>query len=332
MQAMVIRRFGGPEVFELAELNKPAVKPGYVLVKVSASSVNPIELKIRSGLVPAIAHEFPAVLNSDFSGQIVAVGDDTAPWKIGDKVFGFAGGAGTLQGALAEYMLVDAKLIAKKPNNIDDAQAALFPVVSITAWEALVEKASVKIGDKVLIHGAAGGVGQIALQIAKAQGAIVYGTVRREEQTVVAKAFGADYIINTANESVEEYTAKYTDNKGFDIVMDPVGGDNLANSFKAVKMKGAVCTTNARVTVDIGLMHSKAISLHAVFIMMSLLYNRDREKHGQILQRVAALIEANKLRIHVDKQQFRFDEIAKAHEYVESRKALGKVSLISSFI
>ena len=330
MKAMVIRQFGGPEVFEMADIEKPEVKPGYALVKVIASTINPIETKIRSGLVPAITPAFPAILNADFSGEIVAVGDNTSSWDVGDEVFGCAGGVSPLQGALAEYMLVDINLIAKKPQNIDHATAALFPLVSITAWEALREKVQVKAGDKVLIHGAAGGVGHIALQLAKQQGAIVYGTVRNQKQADIAKEFGADAVIFAEQESVEEYTEKYTDGKGFDIVLDPVGGINLENSFKAVKLNGSVSTTNARVTLDLGIMHSKAISLHVVFMLIPMVHNIERERHSVIMKNISNMIENGQLRINRDERQFSFNEIGEAHQYLESRKAIGKISLVNS--
>lgn len=331
MKAMVIRNYGGPEVFELSEIKRPKVKSGYVLVKVLASSVNPIEMKIRSGLVPVITPELPAVLNADFSGEIVEVGENTSPWKVGDQVFGCGGGVGELQGALAEYMLVDSKLLAPKPQHIDHATAALYPLVSITAWEAIREKGHVQRGDSVLIHGAAGGVGHIAVQLAKEQGAIVYGTVLNEAQAEVAKKAGADVVIRADLESAEEYTHKYTANKGFDIVFDPVGGHNLEKSFQAVKMNGIVCTTNARVTLDLAIMHGKAISLNAVFMLIPLIYDLNREKHGQITAEIARLITAGKLNIHADSRQFTFAEISKAHAHLENHKALGKISLVNTW-
>lgn len=331
MKAMVIRKYGGPEVFELAEIQQPTVTPGHVLVKVAASSINPIETKIRSGLVPAITPPLPAVLNADFSGEIVSIGDDTAPWKIGDQVFGCAGGVGKLQGALAEYMLVDIRLIAKKPATIDHATAALYPLVSITAWEALRDKIKVNPGDKILIHGIAGGVGHMALQLAKQSGASVYGTVLNQEQANMATELGADGIIFADGESVEDYVARYTAGQGFDAVLDPVGGNNLNNSFKAVKYNGSVCTTNARVTLDLGLMHAKAISLHAVFMLIPMVHDLQRERHTSILGNISRMIEQGELHIKRDEKQFTFQEIAQAHRYIESGKAIGKLSLINSF-
>lgn len=329
MKAMIIRNFGGPEVFELTEIQQPTVTPGHVLVKVAASSINPIETKIRSGLVPAITPPLPAILNADFSGEIVAVGNNTAPWQIGDQVFGCAGGVGKLQGALAEYMLADTRLIAKKPTTIDHATAALYPLVSITAWEALRDKIQVKPGDNVLIHGIAGGVGHMALQLAKLSGASVYGTVLNQEQADIATELGADGIILADRETVEDYVAKYTAGQGFDVVLDPVGGNNLANSFKAVKYNGAVCTTNARVTLDLGLMHAKAISLHAVFMLIPMVHDLQRERHTSILNNISRMIEQGELHIKRDEKQFTFQEIAQAHQYIESGKAIGKISLIN---
>jgi NADPH2:quinone reductase len=331
MKAMVIRNYGGPEVFEIADVKQPEVKAGYVLVKVAASSINPIETKIRLGLVPAITPPFPAILNADFSGEIVAIGENVLHWNVGDEVFGCAGGVGQLQGALADYMLVDANFIGKKPSNIDHATAALFPLVSITAWEALRKKVQIHAGDKVLIHGAAGGVGHIALQLAKEQGAIVYGTVRSKKQGDIITALGADAVIFTETESVEEYVNKYTDGNGFDIVLDPVGGNNLMNSFKAVKYNGSVCTTNARITLDLGIIHAKAISLHAVFMLIPMVYNIERDRHGTILAKISQMIENHQLRINRDEKQFSFHQIGEAHKYIESGKSQGKISLIHSF-
>jgi NADPH2:quinone reductase len=331
MKAMVIKSFGGPEVFEFAEVKRPEVKPGYVLVKVLASSINPIETKIRSGLVPAITPAFPAILNGDFSGEIIDVGENVPQWQIGDQVFGCGGGVGEFQGALAEYMLVDANLLAKKPANIDHAAAALYPLVSITAWEAIREKAFVKPGDKVLIHGIAGGVGHIALQLAKQQGAIVYGTVRKEKHANIALGLGADGIIFSEKETVEEYVEKYTNGKGFDVVIDPIGGNNLLNSFKAAKYNGTICTTNGRVALDLGIMHAKALSLNVVFMLIPLVYDIGRERHSLILRNISNMIEENQLNVNQDEKQFSFAEIGKAHEYLESGKAIGKISLVNLF-
>lgn len=331
MKAMVINRFGGPQVFYEAELLRPGVKTGYLLVKVHASSVNPIDAKIRSGLVPAISPAFPAVLNGDFSGTVVEVGADAAEFKAGDEVFGWAGGAIGEPGALAEYMLVDSKLVWHKPDNIDHGTAALYPLVSITAYQ-LLEKAQIKEGEKLLVHGISGGVGHMVLQLAKLKGAKVYGTVSGDSKGAKALELGADAVINYRQTVVEDYVKQYTAGKGFDVVIDTVGGENLLNSFKAVKLEGTVCTINTRVSLDLGLMHRKAISLKCVFVMTALADKLNREKHMEILKEIKGLIESNKLRVLKAEKEFLFTEVSKAHEYLESGKAEGKIALRSPYV
>lgn len=331
MKAMIIDHFGAPEVFHEAELDKPKVKTKYVLVKVHASSVNPIETKIRSGLVPAITPPFPAVLNGDFSGVVEEVGEGVSNFKTGDEVFGFAGGAIGETGALAEYMLVDTNLVWHKPENVDHKTAALYPLVSITASE-LLAKAQIEKGDKVLIHGIAGGVGHMVLQLAKLKGAKVYGTVSGDSKGKSALQLGADEVINYRQIDVAEYVRQYTEGKGFDVVIDTVGGENLLNSFKAVKLNGTVCTTNSRVSLDLGMMHRKAISLRCVFILIPLVDGVQRERHGEILKGIKGLIEKRKLKILKAEKEFLFTEVGEAHNYLESGKAEGKISLISPYI
>lgn len=331
MKAIVFDHYGGPEVFYEKETARPQLKPGYVLVRVHASSVNPIETKIRSGLVPAVTPPFPAVLNGDFSGVVEAVGEGISEFKAGDEVFGCAGGAVGETGALAEYMLTDSRLICHKPSMLDHNTAALFPLVSITASE-LLEKVQLREGDKVLIHGIAGGVGHMALQLAKLKGARVYGTVSGASKGKSALLLGADAIINYRESSVEEYVKQHTEGKGFDVVIDTVGGENLQNSFKAVKLNGTVCTTNSRVTLDLGLMHRKGISLRCVFILIAILDNVGREKQGEQLKTIKGYIEEGRLKVLKAEKGFLFTEVGEAHRYLESGKAEGKISLISPYV
>ncbi|MGD9566703.1 MAG: zinc-binding dehydrogenase, partial [Sedimentibacter sp.] len=250
MKAMVINKFGGPEVFELTDIPTPEVKSGYALVKVVASSLNPFEIKLRSGLLPEFVPPFPAILNSDVSGIVVKIGENVELLRPGDEVYGFIGGMVNESGALAEYALVDEELLCIKPRNIDFKTAALFPLVGITAYRAIMENSHIKPGDKVLIHGAAGGVGHIAVQFAKMLKAEVYATVSNDEKAEIAENLGADYVLNYINTNVEEYVNKYTDGKGFDVIFDTFGGRNLIISFKAAKVGGLVVTTYSRVNLD----------------------------------------------------------------------------------
>ncbi len=171
MKAQIITQFGDPAVFEYVDMAKPDLKVGHLLVKVYATSVNPIDCKIRAGIVSNIAPAFPAILHGDVAGIVEEVAADVKDFQKGDAVFAFAGGLRGRGGALAEYMLVDAKAAVKKPDLLSMHQAAALPLAAITAWTALFNKAKLHAGQNILIHGGLGGVGHIAIQLAKYMGA-----------------------------------------------------------------------------------------------------------------------------------------------------------------
>lgn len=325
MKAQLIHQFGDPSVFELSDIAKPDMKPGHVLIKVYATSVNQIDCKIRSGVVSAIAPDFPAILHGDLAGVVEAVASNVASFKVGDEVYGCAGGLKGSGGALAEYMLVDAKLIAKKPKSLTMREAAALPLVSITAWEALFKKAKLTHTNSILIHGGVGGVGHIAVQLAKWAGAKVYTTVLKKEDFPLTKSFGADEVINAKEENVEGYVARLTNNQGFDVVFDTVGGQNLDKSFTAAGIGGSVVTTAARSTHDLTPMHNKALSLHVVFMLLPILKNQEREAHGKILSEIAKIVDEGKLKPLIDPHEFTLETANDAHALLESGKAQGKV-------
>ncbi|MGM1033702.1 MAG: zinc-dependent alcohol dehydrogenase family protein [Bacillota bacterium] len=327
MKAQIIQSFGDPSVFQLEEVSKPELKPGHVLIQAKASSVNPIDTKVRAGAVPAVAPEFPAVLHGDVAGLVSAVGEGVTEFKVGDEVFGCAGGFKGTGGALAEFMLADADLLAHKPKNLTMEEAAALPLVAITAWEALFNRAHLVPGQDILIHAATGGVGHIAIQMAKWQGATVYTTASSQEKLEIGTRLGADVTINYREESVHDYVQKYTDGKGFDVVFDTVGGENLDRSFEAAAVHGTVAAIAARSTHDLSPVHSKGLSLHVTFMLLKILNKDMHKQYGEILKKVAKVVEEGKLRPLVDPNMFTFDEVSKAHEYMESGKAIGKIVL-----
>jgi len=329
MLAHVINTYGDPQVFETMELPRPEVLPGHVLIRVAATSVNPIDTKIRKGAVP-LAAEFPAVLHGDVAGVIEEVGEGVSQLQPGDEVYGFAGGVRGTGGALADFMLADARLVARKPRTLTMREAAALPVVALTAWEALLQRAKVQPGQKVLIHAATGGVGHIGVQLAKWAGATVYVTGSTDEKLLIARDLGADHLINYKQQSVQEYVAQYTDGKGFDVVFDTVGGENLDRSFEACAVNGTVAAIAARSTHDLSPLHAKGLTLHVVFLLSALLHHVNREQKGQMLADIAKLVDEGKLRPLIDERSFTFDEAASAHEYLESGKAMGKVTLVNS--
>jgi NADPH2:quinone reductase len=327
MEAMIIRQFGAPDIFEKASVARPQIYPGQVLIKVAATSVNPVDCKIRQGKLAAIAPDFPAILHGDVAGTIEEVGDNVAGFNIGDEVYACAGGVKGMGGALAEYILADARLVAHKPAGLSFREAAALPLVSITAWTALIDKARIQAGQQVLIHGATGGVGHAGIQLAKARGATVYATCASDNKAAIAKDLGADYVINYRQMDVATYVDKYTAGKGFDVVFDTVGGDNIQKSFAAAALNGSVVTVSARSSQDLSVMHGKGLSLHVVFMLIPLLYDVGREYHGAILREIAQLADRSQLRPLIDESEFKITDVGAAHHKLESGKALGKIVL-----
>jgi len=331
MKAMVINRFGGPEEFVPVEQALPELSPGHVLIRVSGSSVNPVDWKLRSGLIPALAPEMPAVLHGDVAGRIEAVGKGVDTLQPGDEVYACAGGFKGLGGALAEYMLADADLVSPKPATLSLNDAAVLPLVGITAWESLIDRTRVEAGQRVLVHAGTGGVGHIGLQLAKCAGAIVYVTVSDERKAEQARSLGADEVINYREQAVTEYVQQHTRGAGFDVVFDTVGDDNLTRSFQAARPGGTVVTIAARSTQDLTVLHAKSVTLHCVFMGLPLISGKGRAHHGDILRRLARLVDSDRIKPLIDPEVFAFKDIGKAHQKLQDGKAMGKIALEAAF-
>lgn len=325
MHAMVLNSYGPDAPFEPATLPRPTVTPGHVLVRVSATSVNTIDTMIRQlgqEELP-IAPALPAVLGMDFAGTVVEVGEGVTDVAPGDEVYGCAGGLGDLQGTLADYMLADARLIARKPDRLSMRQAAALPLVAITAYEGLTRSGAGN-GHKVLVHGGAGGVGHVAVQLAKHFGCEVFATGSGAAQLAQIEAFGAT-AIDFKEQSVEDYVQRYTDGAGFDVIFDTVGGSNLLNSFNAVALNGQVTTTLSLAELDMSAAHFKGASLHVIFMLIPMIHNVGREVHGTILARLAEIIDAGALTPLVDDHRFGLGDVGQAYAHLTSGKAVGKV-------
>jgi NADPH:quinone reductase len=330
MKAMVIEHFGEPTLFQPADVPAPEVIPGHILIRVAATSVNPVDMKIREGIVADIAPECPAILHGDVAGVIEAVGDGVDKFKVGNEVYGCAGGVKGTGGALAEYMLADARLVAHKPQSLTMVEAAALPLVSITAWEGLIDRAQVQTGHQVLVYGGTGGVGHIAVQLAKWAGATVYTTASSPGKVEIARQLGADGVIDYRKQWVEEYVNQYTNGKGFDVVLDTVGNDHLQTAFKAAALNGVVVSLVSLSQQDLTLLHAKGLTLHLVFMLIPLLHNTRRAYHGDILSKLARLVDSGIVRPLIDAEPFRFEDVALAHQRAASGQAIGKVVLTRS--
>ena len=324
MKAMILDEYGDNAEFRSTELPRPSVKAGPVLVRVAATSVTTVDTMIhRLGKDLPLSPDRPALLGMDFAGTVDAVGEGVTDLTPGDEVYGCAGGLADLQGALAEYMPADARLIARKPESLSMREAAALPLVGITAFEGL-QRAGVQAGQKVLVHGGAGGVGHVAVQLARHFGADVYATCSGGKQVDVIEQYGAT-AINYKTEKVADYVAKHTGGAGFDVIFDSVGGANMTNSFEAAALNGQVATTVSLLELDLTPAHFKGLSLHVVFMLIPMLYDHRREEHGAILAKLAGVVDAGALRPLLDETQFGLEEVGRAHDRLTSGQAMGKV-------
>jgi NADPH2:quinone reductase len=308
------------------ELPRPEVRAGHVLIRVQASSVNPIDTKLRRGAVK-LNPPFPAILQGDVAGVIEQVGEGVAEFRPGDEVYGCAGGLDGMQGALAEFMLADANLLAPKPRSLSFADAATLPLVAITCWEALIDRANLQADSNVLIQGGTGGVGQFAVQLAKWRGAKVFATCGSEEKMKIARSLGADEAINYKTTPVKQYVEALTGGAGFDLVYDTAGGQALLDSIEAARMRGAVAIINGRTSLDVGPAFSKGLTLYFILMLLPLLTGQGRPAHGRILREVARLVDGGSIRPLIDERRFPFAQAGEAHRLLESREAIGKISM-----
>ena len=324
MRAMILNAYGGDAPFEAADVGTPVAGAGEVLVRIAASSVNTVDTMIRSmGKELPLAPEPPAILGMDLAGTVEGVGAGVEGFSIGDEVYGCAGGLADLQGTLAGSIAADSDLIAHKPKNLTMREAAALPLVGITAYEGLT-RAGIAEGQRVLVHGGSGGVGHVAVQLARHFGADVYSTGGGEPQLALIERLGAT-AINYKTETVERYVGEHTGGAGFELVFDSVGGANMANSFEAASLNGQVATTVALCELDLSTAHFKGLSLHVVFMLIPMLHRFRRASHGEILRELARIVESGGLTPVLDESRYALEDVGKAYARLESGRAMGKV-------
>ncbi len=319
MRALVLDGANLP--FRNVEVARPTPGNGQVLVRIKASGVNPLDLKIRSGSAPHARHPLPGILGMDLAGIVEQVGRGVTGFKAGDEVYGLTGGVGGLQGSLAEFAAVDADLLARKPSSLDMREAAAVPLVTITAWEGLVDRAKVRAGQKVLIHGA-GGVGQMAIQLARAHGAEAFAADSAAKRNVIEQ-LGATAI--NRDTTVEEYVGDHTDGHGFDIVYDTVGGTALDASFNAVARFGHVVSCLGWGTHALAPLSFRAATYSGVFTLLPMLSGKGRQQHGQILNETAKLVDAGRMKPNLDPHRYNLNSVEDAYLAIEQRRTVGKV-------
>ncbi|MES2263735.1 MAG: zinc-dependent alcohol dehydrogenase family protein [Pseudomonadota bacterium] len=322
MQAVVLNAYNTP--LAVTTLERPVAGRGQVLVRIAASGVNPLDVKIAAGGAAHAQTRLPAVLGVDMAGIVEAVGEDVDGFLPGDAVYGMTGGIGGVQGSLAQFAAVDARLLAHKPNNLSMREAAALPLIFITAWEGIVDRARTGAGMKVLVHGGAGGVGHIAVQLALALGAEVHATGEASQRATI-EGFGATFIDYRAS-TVDDYVARLTKGEGYDVVYDTVGGATLDASFRAARLYGGhVVSCLGWGTHALAPLSFRAATYSGVFTMLPLLSGHGRDKHGAILREAATLVEAGKIRVLMDEARYTLDTVGAAHQALSTGSARGKV-------
>lgn len=323
MRAMTMTQFGGPEVLKLQEMPEPELKPTDLLVEVHAAALNPVDTKIRQGMLGE--RPFPLIPGYDVSGVVKAVGDGVDPdaFKVGEEVY--ASPSLARHGSNAEYVAVDYRSVARKPNSLNHAEAAALPLVTLTAWESLHDRARIHDGESVLIHAGAGGVGHVALQLAKLHDCRVITTASREESIELCKRFGADQVINYKEEDFAERVMKDTENRGLPVIFDTVGEPVFDKSLDCVAVNGRLVTIvyneNPRV---VSALFRKNATVHMEFMGVPGIYGLNMEHQGEILRTAAELAEAGKLRPHIHRT-FSLEEVAEAHKEQETGHVNGKI-------
>lgn len=310
MKAVVINRFGPPDVLEITEMHVPQPGKEEVLIQVKAAGINPVDTKVRAG-TNAIAKNIslPAVLGWDMSGVVEAAGANVTGLKKGDAVFGCIGFPG-LGKTYAEYAVADPAVLARKPANISFEEAAAVPIAGLTAYQAIHDHLSLQAGQKILIQAAAGGVGHLAVQFARLTGAFIYGTASAKNEGFL-KALGTDRFIDYHKEKFEEIVHQA------DAAIDALGGDVLYRTIGCVKKGGQVlCLPSSTRNDPRALELAAKNSVRLSWPMMAV--------NGEQMQLIGEYMRDKKIKVHVDKI-FTLDQVAWAHKAVETHGTKGKI-------
>lgn len=329
MKAILMTAVGGSDVLIEQNIAEPNVThPTEMKVRLHAAGINPVDTKLRrNGLFYPNA-ELPAVLGCDGAGEVVEIGAAVTHFKIGDNVWFCHGGLGREQGNYAEYNVIDQRWASLMPKTLDYQTAAAAPLVLITAWGALFERGDLQAGQTVLIHAGAGGVGHVAIQLAKIAGARVITTVSSLEKAAFVTSLGADEVIIYNQTDVATAVKEFTAGHGADLVFDTVGAEVFKASIPCTAHFGRLVTLLDASNLDLS--EARMRNLLIGFELMLTPMLRDlhsvRDQHVALLNQCAAYIDAGKLTIHVS-QVLPLADAQKAHDLIEAGHTTGKLVL-----
>ena len=330
MKAVLMTAIGGPEVLQLRDIPTPELtRSSDLLVRLKAAGVNPVDTKLRSR-GSYFPDRLPTLLGCDGAGIVEQVGSQVSRFKPGDAVWFCNGGIGGHPGNYAEYALVDEQFAALKPARLDFAEAAAAPLVLITAWESLFERATLSTGQRVLIHAGAGGVGHVAVQLAANSGAHVATTVSGDEKAALVSRLGAEQTILYREADFVTETIEWSYGRGADLVFDTLGGATLQRSFAATRPYGELVTLlPPPADIDWGeaRLRNLRISLELMLTPMIMGLEEAHARQTRILEQCAKLIDENRLTV-VLSHRLPLAEAARAHQLLAVGDATGKIVLV----
>ena len=329
MQAILMTAIGDSTVLVEQNIAEPHLTQfTEIKVRLHAAGINPVDTKIRTGGLFYPNAELPAVLGCDGAGEVVEIGANVTDFKVGDKVWFCHGGLGREQGNYAEFTVIDQRWASLMPQNATFETAAAAPLVLITAWGALFERGNLQAGQTVLIHAGAGGVGHVAIQLAKIAGARVITTVSSNEKATFVKSLGADEIIFYNQTNVTTEVNRLTENRGADLVFDTVGADVFKSSIACTAHFGRIVTLLDASNLDLNEARMRNLLIGFELMLTPMLRDLDseRDKHIELLKKCAAYIDAGQLAVHVS-QVLPLAHAQKAHTLIEASHTMGKLVL-----
>lgn len=331
MKAVLMTAAGEPEVLQLQEVPDPKIhNDTEILVRLHAAGVNPIDTKLRKRGT-FYPDQMPAILGCDGAGVVEAIGANVQRFRVGDEVYFCAGGLGAKLGNYAEMAVVDERFVAHKPASLSFAEAAAAPLVLITAWESLYDRGRLEPKQRVLIHAGAGGVGHVAIQLAKLKGAAVCTTVGSQDKARLVRQLGADQAILYKQTDFVQAVLDWTGGEGVDLAFDTVGGKTFYDTFPAVRVYGDVVTIlepdSAYVNWKIARSRNLRISIEMMLTPMLQGLVAAQQHQAEILQQCASWIDEGKLKIHLG-QTFPLQDAPAAHKALETGSTTGKIALL----
>jgi NADPH:quinone reductase len=331
MKAILLNTAGGSEALKMTEIEVPELSDShFIRIRLHAAGINPVDFKMRNkgGMAP---DNLPIILGCDGAGVVEAIGEAVTRFKVGDEVYFFNGGIGTKeQGNYAEYTTVHEEYVALKPKKVSMQEAAALPLAWLTAWESLIDRAQLQAHQTVLIHAGAGGVGHLAVQLAKSKGARIAVTISSPEKAQFAESLGADYCIDYTQTDFVQATLDWTNGEGVDVVFDTVGGDIFCRSLSCLRIYGKIVTLLEPPCENSAIKLAKFRNLSLIYeLMLTPMIEKMHETRiaqREMIEEASRLIEEEALQIKVT-QSFPLSEVGEAHKLIETGHISGKIVL-----